>query len=449
MEDYRRTPCGDIQGVPGEAPGYSIFKGIRYATAERFALPKLVEAWEGVYDATAFAACCYQPRAVQEEQGTKAFYAKEFRQDSHFDYSEDCLFLNIWAPEHGADLPVIVYIHGGAFTGGAGHEKHLDGRHYASQGVILVTINYRLGPFGFYADNELIQEAGITGNYGLWDQLMALKWIQRNISSFGGNPKRITLMGQSAGAMSVQQLCFSRRSKELFQGAIMLSGGGVNPRFDALPLEDYIPRWKNFASHFGCSNLADLKALPAADLMRHFISYQDPKEELFCRPCLDGELLESSGSAAANQGLQKNIPYLMGSCSEDIHPLELASSARDWCLLQSRLGRTPGYVYFFNRAVPGDEHGAFHSSDLWYAFGRLDRSWRPFTSLDQQISQRLIQSILAFAKGGEPSGEGLPLWLPCTMDQKKVMGFGKLNRLRRLPLSKLQWNAENLRPPGH
>ncbi len=150
----------------------------------------------------------------------KAFYYNEFRKGEHYDYSEDCLLLNIWTPEDAepdSALPVIFYIHGGGFTGGCGHEKHFDGPVWPTKGVVVVTINYRLGPMGFVCLPELAAESGHTGNYALYDQLTALQWVHDNIRAFGGDPANITLMGQSAGAMSVQQLVLSPLTEALEQ----------------------------------------------------------------------------------------------------------------------------------------------------------------------------------------------------------------------------------------
>lgn len=176
---------------------------LRYATAGRWEYPKQVTSWEGVYDATSYGNCSYQPRAFynEEENLKKIFYYNEFRKGESYTYSEDCLFLNIWTPESAtADsrLPVIFYIHGGGFTGGCGHEKHFDDPVWPTKGVMAVTINYRLGPMGFLCLPELTAEAGHSGNYGLYDQLCAMKWVKDNISAFGGDPEKITIMGQSA-----------------------------------------------------------------------------------------------------------------------------------------------------------------------------------------------------------------------------------------------------------
>ena len=201
--DYRiQTPCGELQGCAGRIPGVAAYKGIRYAVAGRWEYPVPVTAWEGVYDATAYGACCPQPRAFSPENETpqQAFYYHEFREGRTFSYSEDCLFLNVFTPDSakaGDGLPVLFYIHGGGFLTGCGHETHFDCPVWPTKGVIGVTLNYRLGPLGFLTLPELKQEAGCTGNYGLYDQLAALQWVHRNIAAFGGDPDNVTIMGQS------------------------------------------------------------------------------------------------------------------------------------------------------------------------------------------------------------------------------------------------------------
>ena len=221
MDYIVKTPCGALCGTAGRNAGTVAYKGIRYATAGRWEYPQQVTAWEGVYDATRYGHCSYQPRAFYDEElnEKKYFYYNEFRKGESYTYSEDCLFLNIFTPEgvkEGDKLPVLVYIHGGGFTGGCGHEKHFDEPVWPSRNVIGVTINYRLGPMGFVCLPQLAEEAGHTGNYGLYDQMTAIQWVKSNIAAFGGDSENITIMGQSAGAASVQMLCQSTLTDGLF-----------------------------------------------------------------------------------------------------------------------------------------------------------------------------------------------------------------------------------------
>ena len=431
MNTTRNTPCGPITGCGCQWPGVAAYKGIRYATAGRWEYPTPVTRWEGTYQATAYGAACYQPRSFYDEAQVpeKAFYYNEFRRGEHYDYSEDCLFLNIWTPaDAGPDarLPVLFYIHGGGFTGGCGHEKHFDGPAWPTKGVVAVTVNYRLGPLGFACLPELSAEAGHTGNYGLYDQLCALQWVHDNIAAFGGDPDRVTLMGQSAGAMSVQQLCLSPLTRGLAAGAVMSSGGGVGEEFAATPAPDHYAFWQAVMRRAGCADLAEFRALAPQAL---FAAWQQEKAadggRMRTAPVIDGRLIPREGMAAARRGDQLPVPYLMGSTSEDIVPPIVHRMAKGWCRLQADQGRPAAYAWFFDRRLPGDGNGAWHSSDLWYWFGTLDHCWRPMTAKDRLLSEQMVQYLTNFARTGDPNGGGLPRWEAVRKGQSKVLRLGE------------------------
>ena len=431
MNTTRNTPCGPITGCGCQWPGVAAYKGIRYATAGRWEYPTPVTRWEGTYQATAYGAACYQPRSFYDEAQVpeKAFYYNEFRRGEHYDYSEDCLFLNIWTPaDAGPDarLPVLFYIHGGGFTGGCGHEKHFDGPAWPTKGVVAVTVNYRLGPLGFACLPELSAEAGHTGNYGLYDQLCALQWVHDNIAAFGGDPDRVTLMGQSAGAMSVQQLCLSPLTRGLAAGAVMSSGGGVGEEFAATPAPDHYAFWQAVMRRAGCADLAEFRALAPQAL---FAAWQQEKAadggKMRTAPVIDGRLIPREGMAAARRGDQLPIPYLMGSTSEDIVPPIVHRMAKGWCRLQADQGRPAAYAWFFDRRLPGDGSGAWHSSDLWYWFGTLDHCWRPMTAKDRLLSEQMVQYLTNFARTGDPNGGGLPRWEAVRKGQSRVLRLGE------------------------
>lgn len=423
------TPCGSIRGVPGRTEGTAVFKGIRYAEAKRFAYPRQVKSWEGVYAADRFGDCSIQPRTfyIEEDMPGKVFYYREFRKGETYSYSEDCLFLNIWAPLDAHDAPVLFYIHGGGFQGGCGHEKHFSGEAYCEQGVILVTCNYRLGAFGFCTLPSLEKEAGHTGNYGLYDQMCAMQWVKDNIGAFGGDPDRITIMGQSAGAMSVQQHCVSPLSEGLFGQAIMLSGGGVSKLLTAGNAADGYAFWEAVAGKAGCGQ--EPEALRRVEAKKFFQARDAVAKEWkgarkFMGPVIDGALLPGSALDMAKAGEQRNIPYMVSSTSEDMMPPILFHMGMKWALLQARQGKCKSYVSFFDRQLPGDDRGAWHSSDLWYAFGTLDNGWRPFTEWDRQLSDAMVKYIAGFVKKGDPNGGELPVWEPVAKGQRKVMRFG-------------------------
>ncbi len=426
MDYIVTTPCGQLQGGPGQVFGTAAYKGIRYATAGRWEYPKQVTSWEGIYDATQYGHCSYQPRAFYNEEDVpeKAFYYNEFRKGCTYTYSEDCLFLNIFTPGNAQPvdkLPVLVYIHGGGFTGGCGHEKHFDGPIWPTKGVIGVTLNYRLGPLGFMCLPELKQEAGFTGNYGLYDQLTAIQWVKDNITSFGGDPENITIMGQSAGGMSVQQHCLSPLSEGLFQKAVMSSGGGVSKALTAQLPEKSYDFWHAVMDAAGCADLDTFRALPVETL---FSVWQNLKKTVRgggCSPCLDGRLVVGTGSDILKAGKQHKIPYMAGSTSEDVMPPIIYQMGKDWCAAQEK----PSYAWFFDRQLPGDDNGAWHSSDLWYWFGTLANCWRPMTKKDLALSEQMTDYLTNFCKYSDPNGTGLTAWLPLGKGQSKVLILGE------------------------
>lgn len=409
MEYILNTPCGQLKGVKSRVDGIVAYKGIRYATAKRFGYPEEVTSWEGTYDATEYGACSYQPRAFynEEDMPKKIFYYNEFRKGEQYRYSEDCLYLNVFAPETPHEkLPVIVYIHGGGFIGGCGHEKHFDTPVWPLKGVIGVTLNYRLGPLGFAVLPELKEEAGKCGNYGLYDQLTALQWIKHNISAFGGDPDNVTVMGQSAGAMSVQQHCLSPLSEGLFHKAVMCSGGGVSKALSTNKPEKLYGFWKMIMEKCGASTLDEFRDVPVDVFFRVWSENNKAVMRGGCAPCIDGELVVGSGTDVVAADKQHKIPYMIGTTSEDIIPPILYSMSKKWCTKQ----KTPSYLWFFNRNLPGDENGAWHSSDLWYWFGTLDNSWRPFEEKDRGLAEEMTDRLCAFAKISEPNAEGYISW---------------------------------------
>ena len=435
MKDVIMTPCGPIRGVQSRNPGVTAYKGIRYATAQRWKHPEIVTHWEGIYEADHYGHCSYQPRAFynEEENLKKIFYYHEFRKGETYTYSEDCLFLNIFTPDTakpGDDLPVLLYIHGGGFTGGCGHEKHFDEPVWPGKGVIAVTINYRLGPMGFVCLPQLQEEAGVCGNYGLYDQLCAMRWVRENIAAFGGDPEAITIMGQSAGAMSVQQHCLSPLSEGMFRGAVMSSGGGVSGLMKTRPAESSFDFWKLVMEKAGCSDLAAFRALAPEKL---FAAWDAAKKEgkggaMSCSPCIDGRLVVAEPVA-------HNIPYMAGINSEDMMPPILHGMAKSWC--QGR--EKPSYCWHFDRQLPGDDCGAWHSADLWYWFGTVDNGWRPMEQKDRALSEEMVRYLCNFAKTGDPNrGEQVAAWTPAQKAGKQVLRMGeKPTAMAKLSMLKL------------
>ncbi|MFW6676862.1 carboxylesterase family protein [Lacrimispora sp. AGF001] len=417
------TACGKLKGIDSET-GVHKFSGIRYATAGRWEYPVEVTRWDGVFDATRFKDAGIQRRTFYKEQ-EESFYYKEFRKDDVYTYSEDCFYLNIWKPECCKEAPVIFYVHGGMFQGGCGNEKPFDGSGYAQKGVIFVTCNYRLGPFGFCSLPELEKRDGHTGNYGLYDQLTALKWIYHNIERFGGDPSNITVMGQSAGAMSLQQLCMTPLAKEYISKAIMTSGGGVSETFaNATYAEKTYPFWNEVLSQVGTS-LTEWIECDAKDLLDSMFAVMQkyPNGIQNCMPVIDRGIVPFHTDEMITKGMQAKIPYMMGSTKDDLLPEEMHRMAKDWTILQSEQGLIPSYCFYFSRNLPGDEKGSWHSSELWYTIGALENCWRPWEEKDYQLSDVMMEYFSNFAKRGNPNGESLPEWRATSNSQDDIMVF--------------------------
>lgn len=412
------TPCGAVRGIDAEK--YAEFRGIRYAAAERFVYPKIVKHWNGVYDATVFGDCAYQHRAFDDDAKVNAFYHKEFRKGLSFTYSEDCLFLNIWAPKNKENCPVLIYIHGGSFTGGSANEGHISGAEFAKNGVIMVALNYRLGPFGFCSHPDLTDENGVCGNFGLFDQTVAIQWVRNNISAFGGNPDKITLMGQSAGAMSVDIHLSNPMVKDSISGAIMLSGSGLQ-RMLLKPLlpQKTVSFWNMVMKNAGVSSMQQLKAVAPKTL---YYAWLDAcKASAFSMPytfpVYDGAILKNG---RFSMDTIADIPYIIGSTCTDMIPIVLQAINKKWGRYAEKNNTNKCYIYNFTRRLPGDNKGAWHSADLLYAFSTLDFNWRPFEKIDYEISNQLSQSICAFVKNGNPNCDAIPQW---QADYKKPMHF--------------------------
>jgi para-nitrobenzyl esterase len=441
-----KTEYGTVKGIAEGA--YTIFKGIPYAKAPvgelRWRAPQPPESFEGIYEAVEFPYKSMQEDVEIPEEGNLPFYVKEFHDDPSFEakISEDSLYLNIWTPARSEEeqLPVVLWIHGGAFSGGYGHEKEFDGAAYCERGVILVSINYRLNLFGFLAHPWLNEEDEhhVSGNYGILDQIAALKWVYRNIHAFGGNPDNITIMGQSAGALSVQTLVSSPLTENMISKAIMQSGGGYdNGLLPEESLEEAMEIGEHFVKLTGAKTLQELRAKTSKEL---YDAYHILQKELHAsdvtllmRPVTDGYVLEKTYAALVENREVKKIPYLLGATRHDIFvPREEADAGVmnrlqmgcvNWCSKLEDVDYPSSYVYHFRRELPGDTAGAFHSAELWYMFGTLGRCWRPMTEDDFALSREMLSCWTNFAKTGNPNGNGPEEWKPCTKEQAFIKTF--------------------------
>jgi para-nitrobenzyl esterase len=290
--------------------------------------------------------------------------------------------------------------------------------------VIGVTLNYRLGPMGFVCLPQLRDEAGHTGNYGLYDQMTAIRWVKDNIAAFGGDPENITIMGQSAGAASVQLHCGSPLTEGLFQKAVMSSGCGLGG-FMSGNAEKSAAFWQQIMDRCGCRTLEEFRALPPQEL---FEAWQSGKKEI--KGGAFAVFPVKDGTFAAEYPVYKNIPCMAGSTSEDMAPPILQSMTRKWIAKREK----PGYTWYFRRRLPGDDNGAWHSSDLWYWFGTLPNCWRPMEQKDYDLSEQMVHYLCNFAKTGDPNKAAkLPTWIASGKGQNRVLCLGEKETGMRKP----------------
>ena len=440
-----RTTEGLVEGI--KCSGYTVYKGIPYAAPPigdfRWKAPQPAKKYDGVFKADHFGNICWQtlPKADQPIMGR---FVKEF-----YDYpeyipgmSEDCLFLNIWVPDRADGTnPVGFYIHGGGFGGGYSSEIEFDGEEYCRRGVILVTINYRLNIFGFFAHPELSKESEWkgSGNYGILDQIAALKWVYRNIHAFGGDPQNITVFGQSAGSMSTQVLVSSPLSDGLISKAVFQSGLACEESFLACPtLQEEESYGEMFMELSGAKTIEELRAMPAEEILRlngelGAKLWQTLGNGMVIVPCVDGYVLPESVKDCYANGHMRQIPYMMGTVIDDLGSSPENISADEPGLTHTENLRWSRKVhdtyggnawnYFFKRKLPGDDWGAFHSAELWYTFGTLGRCWRPMEEHDYALSCQMLDAWTSFMKTGDPNGGTCKGWRPYTDEDPYVREF--------------------------
>ena len=437
--EYRETlreaivEGGKVRGIYGNNPIYTVFKGIPYAAPPvgelRWKAPQPVIPWEGTK-------ICYEYGAIAEQsvRFDEPLYGREFFQNTD-PRGEDCLYLNVWTPAKSADekLPVFFWVHGGGFFGGAGSEPEFDGEGFCKRGVIMVSINYRLGALGFMAHPLLSaeNEKGISGNYGLLDQIAALKWTKNNIAAFGGDPENITIAGQSAGAGSILNLISSPLSRGLMKRAIIQSGARVGKDdrslFD-LNLAEAEKEGAAFMEKYGASTLEEMRAIPSAELVK--VKGNDTMSRISFRPLADGIVLEDSAGLVIEAGDHADIDYIVGNMQDEggnprLHEKYaqiLSPGNTAFAELQEKLGRKPVYTYCFSRDLPGDEIPlAFHAGELWYEFETLTRCWRPFTGVDYDLSVAMASYFANFIKTGNPNSPELPEWTAFTEENRKCL----------------------------
>jgi para-nitrobenzyl esterase len=457
---------GTVRGIVDN--GVAAFKGVPFAAPPvgdlRWQAPRPVIPWSGVKQTSAFALPCAQGSGAAAES------------------SEDCLYLNIWtaATSEGEKRPVMVWIHGGGFDHGATSSEVFDGTRFAQDGVVLVSIAYRLGAFGFLAHPELRQESGrSSGAFGLEDQIAALQWVKSNIHRFGGDPERVTVFGVSAGGIAISLLAGSSAAHGLFQRAISESGGAFGPPTNdpLLSLDHAENAGTTLLKRLGAANIPAARLVPSEKVLRAV----SEDNALKFWPVLNGDLLRARNADAYRAGRFHDVPILIGfnsgestgnappnttarsfseigkdvpaECAPKIaavlalYPYETDSVAvrsyedlsRDsgtgwnswtWARLHALHGHSKVFLYYFDVSPPDSTGGAYHGAETQYVFGRPTATAR---MADAQVSQLMRRYWINFARSADPNGPGLPVWPAFSDKVSDAMVFDRNSSARRLP----------------
>jgi para-nitrobenzyl esterase len=481
VNEIVQTEQGKIKGVRNQDNKVIVFKGIPYAAPPigelRWKAPQPHKKWDGILNCSEFG-----PAAMQADPQPFYMWTSEFIAPAD-KMSEDCLYLNIWTKTKSNDekLPVIVFIHGGGFSSGSGAVPVYDGEAMAKTGVVFVTINYRVGIFGFFAHPGLTAESTnhASGNYGLLDQVAALRWVSKNIQSFGGDPENITIAGQSAGAFSVNYLVASPLAKGLFHKAIAESGAAVlptNPLAGNSRLTDAEKQGSALAEKLGFTDIKGLRSVPAKELIQ---------KKFFSGPVVDGYFLPKTVYEILKEGSQNDVPLLVGwnanegnfggpllnlenyiqqaekeyqdqantflklfpagTEEEAKHSQNLLGGLKTfglqtfaWLNIQNKTGTAPVFMYYFKKQVPfgkgQQDFGAFHTSEVPYAYGNLNKSTvRPWEPIDYELEKLMTGYWAEFAKKGDPNFSGAPVWKPCKEPDYATMILGKGSQSGKIP----------------
>ncbi len=470
-----KTENGLVRGLPGNNARISVFKGIPFAAPpvgeNRWKAPQPASNWEGVRDCYKFA-----PISIQDTPGLGTdVYCKEWHVDPEIEIDEDNLYLNIWTPAKTTDekLPVLVWFFGGAFQWGYPPEMEFNGENLAKKGIIVVTVNYRLGALGFLAHPDIKAEApDAPSNFGLLDQQTGLKWVIRNIENFGGDPSNITIAGQSAGGGSTLSHVTSDKSKGLFQRAIIYSGIIESPYFrDGVitpkTFDEAAEFGKKFFELLGVNSLEEARKLDATFIRDKQAEFRNTNG-FFFTPVIDGVYLEGEPFKRFVQGKHAHVPVLAGNTEDEFPSYIFADSEADFkakaqdifgdktseflafpeantvennnCYARSHgieasvkaalaHNSAPSYYYSFETDIPGEDNpGTFHSVDLWFFFDNLQACWRPFEGRHYDLARHMSTYVTNFIKSGDPNGtdangKELTRWNPYSKEYKNEMRF--------------------------
>jgi len=486
-----RTGNGWVEGVQTKTPGVEAFKGIPYAAAPvgelRWRPPQIHEKWDDTLKADQFCNNCMQASLKQQMNPSnttrKSVWTRPFLIPNN-KRSENCLYLNIWtsAKSSSEKRPVIVWIHGGGFQSGSGSVPLYNGRAMAKKGVVFVTINYRLGVFGFLALPALTKESDhhASGDYGLMDQIAALEWVKKNITAFGGDPNNVTIDGQSAGSFCINYLVASPLAKGLFERAIGESGGSMvsDPFNTTIMLHQAEQKGLQLMKRAHVKTLAQLRNIPADTLQKIAGSFN---------PNIDGYVLPERLSKIFAEGKQNDVPTLTGwnanegtafsiysklptakqfremarktfgnkakqflayypaktdkqakeSQMHETRDLLMAIQNYTWANMQSKTGHSNVFLYTFDRKVPAKGafkfFKAFHSAEIPYALDNLKYLNRPWKAVDHKLANIMSSYWVNFAKTGNPNGKGLPKWPVYKPSQGKDMELGKRDGSQPVP----------------
>jgi para-nitrobenzyl esterase len=479
--DIVKVDGGLISGVASD--GVRIFKGIPFAAPPagdlRWKPPQPVVPWTGVRKCDAFGPECPQAPYPQ----TSMYYSPPQEQ------SEDCLYLNVWtAAKEGDRRPVMVWIHGGALTRGSGSNRIYDGTALAKKGVVLVTINYRLGVLGYLAHPELTAESPnhSSGNYGVLDQIAALKWAQKNISRFGGDPSRVTIFGESAGSWSVNALVASPLARGLFHRAIGQSGGsfgsGTYLKEDRGGQVSAEKIGLAFAKAAGADSIKALRAMSAEKIIDVFNNDSEGRR-FRTQPTVDGWVLPDEIRNIFAQGKQNDVPVIVGSNANEMTTLtapamvpktldeyrkrveaQYGEMAREFDALypvkseadiaaaylgglrditftlqmrtwarMTETGKSKAWLYFFSHVPPNPNSkylGAYHAGEIIYVFNNLGLRSQAYQEADFKLADMMSSYWVNFATAGDPNGKGLPAWTAYRREAEPYMDFGDAVGLR-------------------